>query len=214
MQLKSDRLAPMIVTANAAKHWTIRNTGANMGNTAPLHLRPFRPEDAETCLALFRDCVHRVNSRDYTPDQIMAWASPTIDLETWRARFNDRFAYVATKDDRIVGFSDMTRNGHLDRLFVSADHQGRGIARRLVERLLRDATDHSIEEITTDASITAKPFFLSRGFVVVKEQTIECRGVRMNNYVMNKSLRRNDDSNYKPTSERRPDNPENRSFPS
>lgn len=155
-----------------------------MGNTALLHLRPFRPEDAETCLVLFRDCVHRVNSRDYTPDQIKAWASPTIDLETWRARFHDRFAYVATKEDRIVGFADMTLNGHLDRLFVSADHQGRGIARRLVERLLRDATDHLIDEITTDASITAKPFFEWMGFSVIRAQSVECRRVWLTNYRM------------------------------
>ena len=159
-----------------------------MGGAASLQLRSFRPEDAETCLALFRDCVHRVNSRDYDPDQIQAWASPTIDLERWRARFDDRFAYVATEDGCIVGFTDMTRDGHLDRLFVSADHQGRGIARRLVEILLRAAFDHSIEEITTDASITAKPFFERMGFSVVREQSVECRGVWMTNYRMRRAI--------------------------
>lgn len=155
-----------------------------MGDTASLKLRPFRREDAATCLALFRDCVHRINSRDYTPDQIEAWASPTIDLETWRARFDDRFAYVATEDGCIVGFTDMTRGGYVDRLFVSADHQGRGIARRLVERILNDAIDHSIQEITTDASITAKPFFQRMGFSVVREQSVESRGVLLMNYRM------------------------------
>ncbi len=159
-----------------------------MGGAASLQLRPFRPEDAEPCLALFRDCVHRVNSRDYSPDQIAAWASGTIDLEKWCARFDDRFAYVATADGCIVGFTDMTREGHLDRLFVSADHQGRGIACGLVRRLLKDAIDHSIDEITTDASITAKPFFERIGFRVVREQSVECRGVWMTNYRMQRKL--------------------------
>lgn len=159
-----------------------------MAGAASLQLRPFRPEDAETCLALFKDCVHRVNSRDYTVDQIEAWASPTIDLETWRARFDDRFAYVATEDGYIVGFTDMTREGHLNRVFVSADHQGRGIAGGLVRRLLKDAIDHSIEEITTDASITAKPFFERMGFSVVREQSVECRGVWMTNYRMQRAV--------------------------
>ncbi|TWT68836.1 GNAT family N-acetyltransferase [Crateriforma conspicua] len=159
-----------------------------MGSAAPRTLRPFRCDDAEACLALLRDCVHRVNSRDYDPDQIKAWASPTIDLERWRARFDDRFAYVATEDDCIVGFTDMTREGHLDRLFVSADHQGRGIARGLVRRLLKDAIDHSIEEITTDASITAKPFFERMGFSVVREQSVECRGVWLTNYRMRRAV--------------------------
>lgn len=82
----------------------------------------------------------------------------------------------------------MTREGHLDRLFVSADHQGRGIARGLVRRLLKDAIDHSIEEITTDASITAKPFFERMGFSVVREQSVECRGVWLTNYRMRRAV--------------------------
>lgn len=155
-----------------------------MDLTAPVQLSPFLPQDAEACLALFRNCVHRVNSRDYTDAQIAAWASATIELESWRSRFDGRFAYVATEGDCVVGFTDMTRDGHLDRLFVSADHQGRGIARRLVERLLRDATANLMEEITTDASITAKPFFERMGFIVVREQSVECRGVWLTNYRM------------------------------
>jgi putative acetyltransferase len=159
-----------------------------MGHATSLKLRPFCLDDAEACLTLFRDCVHRVNSRDYSPDQIEAWASPSIDLEAWRSRFDDRFAYVAMEDDCIVGFTDMTREGHLDRLFVSADHQGRGIARGLVRRLLKDAIDHSIEEITTDASITAKPSFERMGFSVVREQSVECRGVWLTNYRMRRAV--------------------------
>lgn len=159
-----------------------------MGNTTPLQLRPFRREDAAACLALFLDCVHRINSRDYAPDQIEAWASPTIDLEAWRTRFDGRFAYVVTEGDGIVGFTDMTRNGHLDRLFVCADHQRRGIARRLVERLLQDAIDHSMEAITTDASITARPFFERLGFCVDRKQSVECRGVRLTNYRMRRAV--------------------------
>lgn len=158
-----------------------------MGPSAPLQLRPFHSGDAEACLALFRDCVHRVNSRDYTHDQVKAWASPTIDPEAWRARFDDRFAYVVIQNDDVVGFTDMTRSGHLDRLFVSANHQGLGIARLLVNKLLTDAMDHSIEEITTDASITAKPFFERMGFRVVREQSVECRGVWLTNYRMRRA---------------------------
>jgi putative acetyltransferase len=159
-----------------------------MRTTEPFLLRPFRPEDAADCLNLFRDSVRRINSRDYAPDQIEAWASPTIDLEAWRARFDDRFAYVATQSDHIVGFTDMNRGGHLDRLFVSADHQGCGIARRLVEKLLFDAKAHGIEEITTDASITAKPFFERMGFNVVREQSVECRGAWLTNYRMRRAV--------------------------
>lgn len=128
-----------------------------MNAAVPVQLRPYQPDDAEACLALFRGCVHRVNIRDYAQEQVDAWAPPNIDSAAWTSRFNNRLAYVAVEDDRVIGFSDMTREGHLDRLFVSADHQGRGIARLLVETLFRDALAYGIDEITTDASITAKP---------------------------------------------------------
>ena len=160
-----------------------------MDAAAPLQLRPFRPEDAGACQALFVDCVRRVNSRDYTREQVEAWASLTIDQKAWRTRFDDRFAYVVTDGNRIAGFTDMTRSGHLDRLFVSADHQGRGIARRLVERLLSDAVDNSINAMTTDASITSKPFFQRMGFSVVREQSVECRGVQLTNYRMRRAMK-------------------------
>ena len=39
-------------------------------------------------------------------------------------------------------------------------------------------------EIKTYASITAKPFFESRGYAVVKEQEVERSGVKLKNYEM------------------------------
>ena len=155
----------------------------------PIQLRPFRSEDAEPCLDLFHETVHRVNIRDYTEEQIDAWAPTDYDHESWASRFNNRFAYVACDGKVIVGFSDMTRDGHLDRLFVSADHQGQGIARLLVERLLDDAMSAGTSKITTEASITAKPFFERMGFEVVREQSVNCRGVCLTNFRMRRELK-------------------------
>ena len=132
----------------------------------PIQLRPCRLEDAKPCLDLFHETIHRINMRDYTKEQIDAWAPSDYDQESWASRFNDRFAYVACGSEVIVGFCDLTREGHLDRLFVSADHQRRGIARRLVEKVFSVAATNGIDEMTTDASITARPLFERIGFVV------------------------------------------------
>lgn len=40
--------------------------------------------------------------------------------------------------------------------------------------------------IVTHASVTAKPFFEKRGYVVVKKQQVERRGVRLFNFIMKK----------------------------
>ncbi len=149
-------------------------------------LRPYTHSDADACWRLFLDTVRQINSRDYTPAQVDAWANDTIDPEPWFRRFDGRIAYVvACNDDaRIVGFADLAGDGYLDRLFVSSDHQRQGIATMLMNAIENAAKELSLPRIHTQASITAKPFFLARGFTVITEQTVECRGVKLNNYLM------------------------------
>ncbi|MCO8125343.1 GNAT family N-acetyltransferase [Stieleria sp. TO1_6] len=151
-------------------------------------IRPFIATDAEGCLNLFRETVRRINARDYSAEQIRVWAPEDADVDAWRNRFNGRFAYVACEADSIVGFADMTRDGHLDRLFVSADHQRQGIARRLMERLIQDAMQQNCDRITTESSVTAKPFFLAAGFRVLEQQSVLRQGVSLVNYKMQRSL--------------------------
>ncbi len=77
----------------------------------------------------------------------------------------------------------MDSSGYLDRLYVHKDCQGRGIASALC-----DALEASVpaEAYTTHASITARPFFLRRGYRVVREQRVERGGVLLTNFVMEK----------------------------
>ncbi len=150
----------------------------------PYRLRDYATADAAALLHLFRDTVRRVNCRDYLPEQIQAWASDQIELAAWTARFEGHVAYVVEQDSSPVGFADMSPSGYLDRLFVSADHPRRGIATMLVQRLVQRAAELGIERISTEASITAKPFFLAQGFEVLEQQTVDCRGEQLVNFKM------------------------------
>ncbi len=151
-------------------------------------LRPYRPEDAPLLLALFRDTIRRVNSRDYSPDQIAAWACDDIDLVKWTERFTGRFVPVAEADGRPVGFAELESNGHIDRVYVSADHQGQGIAQRLLAAVVAEARRVGLTRLYSEVSITARPFFEKQGFVVLAEQVVNCRGVELVNYRMERLL--------------------------
>src|SRR5688572_16874954 len=94
-----------------------------------IQLRSFQPADAPALLALFRDTIRRINNRDYSPQQIRAWASDDIDEGVWAGRFSGRFVVVAEEEGKPVGFAELEANGHIDRVYVSADHQGMGIGR-------------------------------------------------------------------------------------
>jgi len=91
---------------------------------------------------------------------------------------------VVESGAQLIGFADMSHDGHLDRLFVSADHQRRGVAKRMWQELRSQVERLGIRTVFTEASITAKPFFESVGFRAVKCQQVECRGVILTNYRM------------------------------
>ena len=49
-----------------------------------LSIRPFRHGDEEALWALFRNTIRHVNRKDYSDEQVRAWAPDTIDPERWQ----------------------------------------------------------------------------------------------------------------------------------
>jgi putative acetyltransferase len=147
-------------------------------------LRPYQPDDAPVLLALFRDTIRRVNCRDYLPAQIAAWASDDIDPADWASRFSGRFVIVAEEAGRVAGFAELEVNGHIDRMYVSADHQGQGVGRALLAAVVAEARRLQLVRLLVEASITARPFFEAHGFVVLAPQVVTLRGVQFINYRM------------------------------
>lgn len=136
-----------------------------------LTLRRYKSDDCEMLAKLFYDTVHTVNSRDYTEEQLNVWATGYADLNVWDASFKEHFTVVAEDEGKIVGFGDIDFAGYLDRLYVHKFYQRRGIASAICDRL-----ESSCEcNITTHASITARPFFENRGYRVEKVSMLNVR---------------------------------------
>lgn len=179
-----------------------------------IRIRPYRPSDCPGLARLFYDTVHTVNAADYTKEQRDTWADGNTDLIAWDESFREHLTLVAVEETaldsggedqrlsecggadrstasgdtrarrkKIVGFADMDRTGYLDRLYVHKDYQRMGIASALCGRLESAA---ETERFVTHASVTARPFFETRGYKVIKEQLVERKGVLLKNYVMEK----------------------------
>ena len=146
-------------------------------------IRKYVSEDCKQLADLFYETVHSVNAKDYTSEQLYAWADGSADLEKWNKSFMDRYTLVAVDDGCIVGFGYIDKTGYLDMLFVHKDYQGQGIASSICDRLEETITT---DMITTHSSITAKPFFEKRGYKSVKEQQVIRNGIYLTNYVMEK----------------------------
>lgn len=148
-----------------------------------LEIREYQQSDCEILAELFYNTVHTVNAKDYTKEQLDVWATGKVDLEKWNQSLQEHDSVVAVEDEMIVGFGDIDRTGYLDRLYVHADYQGKGIATAMCNRLEQTVQGN----IVTHASITARPFFEKRGYKVVKEQQVERQGIFLINYVMEKT---------------------------
>ena len=147
-------------------------------------IREYRLTDCKELTELFYNTVHIVNAKDYTKEQLDAWATGQVDLQKWEQSLQEHFSIVAVDHDVIAGFGDIDKTGYLDRLYVHSDYQGKGIATAICNQL-----EAAVQvNIITHASITARPYFEKRGYKVVKTQQVERQGIFLTNFVMIKEL--------------------------
>ncbi|MBT9684239.1 GNAT family N-acetyltransferase [Pseudoflavonifractor sp. MCC625] len=84
-------------------------------------------------------------------------------MEKWNQSLQAHYSIVSVENDAIVGFGDIDSTGYLDRLFFHADYQGKGIASAICDQLEQAVPGN----ITTHASITAKPFYCNNGLIII-----------------------------------------------
>lgn len=145
-----------------------------------MFIREYQSSDCEELTKLFYNTVHTVNAKDYTEEQLDAWATGQVDLNKWDQSLREHYSIVAVENEMLVSFGDIDESGYLDHLFVHADYQGKGIGTMICNRLEQAVSGN----IITHASITARPFFEKRGYRVVKEQQVERQGVFLTNFEM------------------------------
>ncbi|SPJ33784.1 GNAT family N-acetyltransferase [Kushneria phyllosphaerae] len=151
-------------------------------------IRDYRTGDADTTLTIFQRAVREVAARDYTPAEIEAWAGH-IDRNVWANSLERQFTWIATRGNTPAGFASLTDYGHLDMLFVSPDHQRRGVASALLMTAEQAVRQRGMNRMTTEASLTALPFFKARGFEVVRAQEMKRCGEVLRNFRMEKYLK-------------------------
>ena len=148
-----------------------------------MEIRAYERGDLDALLRLFYDTVHAVNLGDYTQAQVDAWADGCPDRAAWERSLAEHVSLVALAGEKIIGFGDIDESGYLDRLYVHKDFQQRGVATALCDRLEAHARGKTV---TAHASITALPFFLRRGYRLVRPQTVFRKSVALNNFLVEK----------------------------
>ncbi|WP_144212758.1 GNAT family N-acetyltransferase [Shewanella donghaensis] len=147
-------------------------------------IRTFTHADIKELWQLKFDTIRSVNLRHYTDEQVKAWAPSEYDEAAWAKRVTQIAPFIAEVDGIIAGFADMQSDGYIDHFFCSHDYQGQGVGTRLMKTILTQAKQAQLISLYSDVSITAKPFFESFGFDVEKAQSIDVRGITLDNFKM------------------------------
>jgi putative acetyltransferase len=155
-----------------------------------MQIREYRPTDAAGIAEIFFRSVREVASRCYSQAQVVAWAPALGDPDGWNSCFTDgRITMVAVSvADEPIAFGDMETNGHVDHLYSSPEAVGTGAASAIYDSLESQARKLGLTRLYVEASECALPFFEHKGFIKVRRNDFEKRGVPIHNYTMEKLL--------------------------
>ncbi len=156
-----------------------------------ISIRSFKDNDLDEILELFYETVHTINSKDYSLEQVNAWAEKEPDKEKFLKLFHDHYSFIIENNEesnKILGFADMSSDGYLNCFYIHKDYQNLGLGKRLLNEIIAKAKELKLEVVTTESSISSKGFFEKLGFECVSAQTRIISSIEFINYIMKKFI--------------------------
>ena len=152
-------------------------------------IRRYQAGDELQIGQIFYDAVHQLAFRDYTPEQLNAWAPRHPDPELWRQRCEIKQPFVKELQGRVVGFIELDPDGHVDCTYVDPAHSGVGVMSEIMFEVKRAAIEMKLPKLFAEVSKTARPFFERHGFVWVRDNLVSLQGVSLENFIMECDLK-------------------------
>lgn len=154
-----------------------------------LYIRIANTSDISYLKELFKNTILSINTNNYTKEEANDWASCGNDDLHWQKLISELYFIVAENElHQIVGFSSIDQEGYLHSMFVHSDFQKLGVATFFYKGIEAYAVNSNIHKITSEVSITARPFFEKQGFKVDATQKRKANKLYLTNYRMSKVL--------------------------
>lgn len=154
-----------------------------------LHVRALRRGDEYALRKVFYASVHELACKDYTPEQLAAWAPEAYELIPWAERIRATPPFIVDASGVVAGFAVLLEDGTIEQFFVAPAFSGQGVARMLMTHIHQQAARRGLTELQADVSLTAESFFLMSGFEVAHRHELARADLSLSYARMSKRLR-------------------------
>ena len=151
-----------------------------------MYIRKFKKEDAQKVSNISKKNFLEVNSKEYSKETVNALikdSTPSLIIE----KSKTRHYYVAVENDKILGVGAYQKD-NIHSFFVNPKLHGKGIGKKLMERVLKDAKKEGIKIMNCASSHYAEKFYISFGFKRIEEKTVPFYDTKLTFVLMKKKL--------------------------
>lgn len=149
-------------------------------------IRPFIPEDAAPLSGLIIQNVREINSRDYSPEAIVALL-PHFAPNNIINHAAHWLTLVCTMNQNVVGTASLDSDRVRD-VFVAVSQHRTGIGRELMRAIEAAAIKRNRGRLFLLAGLSAEEFYRKLGWVVTKRFSNDLNGIPLPVIRMEKHL--------------------------
>lgn len=127
-----------------------------------MKIRKFKKSDAQQVCEIIKRNDLEITSKDYPSKIIKFWFKETTS-EYVLKKSKDRICFVFLDKKNVVGYISFKDN-EIMKLFVNPDYHGRGIGKRLEEKIEGYARKNKIKNLIVRSNIGSQKFYEKCGF--------------------------------------------------
>lgn len=147
---------------------------------------------------LYCQTIEHTCKQDYDEAQRTAWQQGIRNEQRWIDAIENQYFLVAEIGRDIAGFGSLLDSSYIDFMYTSNLHLRKGVAGAIYNLLEAEALKNGAARLTSDVSLTARPFFEKQRFTIIKTNLNLVRGIEISNYRMEKLLSAAEHFNAKP----------------
>jgi len=125
--------------------------------------------DIPALVSVFISSIQTAAKQDYSSNEISEWLESANNKKRWSELVQQQTVIALYVSKVMAGFGSLKDKNYIDFLYVHGNHQKKGFAQKILDKLIQTAEKQGQTIVTSDVSYTARPLFEKNGFTVVQQ---------------------------------------------